>query len=386
MANVETLTESEPTRGQAKPTELLIKEARRKARRRRLVAAAATVALLIVIVSLVELSGGSAGRQPRSERSNVRGATSPGLPVGPYASLDVAGSLAVSPKGMLYVADVARDRVLVRLDDGRFRVVAGDGRAGFSGDDGPAYKAELSNVSQIAFAPGGSLYIVDGARVRVVNTRGIIHTVAGDGGGSRPHAIVSGTSALSASLGSQLSIAIGEKGQFYISTGLQLLRLTLAGRLVPLQVTARSGSLKIPPDPLGAGEIAVTARGTVDVSGINGWAIWQLSRRGVAAYVAYARRSGGNYPVLERGPGGAVYADTGSEIVKVERKRLVSTFEFDKVRGEYFWLTYFAFGPHGFIYADDIPGNIGFEAHQQLVSVSGSRVHLLWQQRNSVSR
>jgi hypothetical protein len=388
MAILKATTESESTRESIAPAELLIKEARRKARRRRLVAAAATFAALLVIVSLVvELNRGSTKpRQPRTARSSARGATSPGIPVGPYASLDVAGSLAVSPNGRLYVVDVARDRILARLDDGRFRVVAGDGRVGFSGDDGPAYKAELSSVSQIAFGPRGSLYIADGDRVRVVNSRGIIRTVAGDGGGSRPQRIVSGTPALSASLGSQLSIALGAQGQFYISTGLQLLRVTRTGRLDPLRVTAHSGPLKIPPDPLGAGEIAVSTRGTVYVSGINGWAIWKLSRRGVGTYVAYARRSGGDYPVLERGPGGAVFADTGSGIVKVEPRRLIPTFEFNKVRGEYFSLTYFAFGSHGSIYADDIPGNTGFEAHQQLVSVSGNRIRLLWQQRNIVSR
>jgi hypothetical protein len=120
------------------------------------------------------------------------------------------------------------------------------------------------------------------------------------------------------------------------------------------------------------------------MSGITGWSIWQVSRRGIAKYVAYARQSGGNYSVLERGPDGAVYAATGAGIVRVERKRLVPVFEFNKVHGEYFSLTYFAFGPHGSLYADDIPGNIGFEAHQQVVTVRGTRVHLLWQQTVNV--
>ncbi|MGC1239593.1 MAG: hypothetical protein WA860_12485 [Acidimicrobiales bacterium] len=374
------------------PGELLIKEARRKARRRRLVTAATAVTALLVTVALVvELSGGSTkARQPQSVGSNDAGVT-PAIPVGPYASLAVAGSVAVSPSGKLYVVDVARDRVLVRLSNGRFRVVAGDGRVGFAGDGGPAYKAELSKISQIAFGPGGNLYIVDGTRVRVVNAQGVIHTVAGDGGGSRPHFLTSITSALSDSLGSQLSMAIGVHGQIYISTGWQVLKLTSSGRLDLLPITARSGpphsgGLRVPPDPLGTGEIAVSARGTVDLSGVTGWAIWQVTHRDVAFYVANARQSGGDYSILQRGPGGAVYAATGSGIVKVEQKRLASVFEFDKVRGEYFSLTNFAFGPHGSIYADDIPGNSGFEAHQQLVSVIGTRIYLLWQQKNVVSR
>jgi hypothetical protein len=52
------------------------------------------------------------------------------LPLGPFATLHVAGPLAVAPDGALYVADMAADRVLVRLPDERFRVTrATAGRA-----------------------------------------------------------------------------------------------------------------------------------------------------------------------------------------------------------------------------------------------------------------
>ncbi len=97
------------------------------------------------------------------------------------ASLQVAGALAIGPTGPLYVADVARHRVLVRLPDGRFRVIAGTGIAGDTGNGGPALRAELSTVSALAFSPDGGLYVVDGGRVRVITPNGIIHTIAGDG-------------------------------------------------------------------------------------------------------------------------------------------------------------------------------------------------------------
>jgi hypothetical protein len=44
--------------------------------------------------------------------------------------------------------------------------------------------------------------------------------------------------------------------------------------------------------------------------------------------------------------------------------------------GQWFTPTFFAFGPTGAIYADDLPGDIGFEAHQQLLSVSDGQVRL----------
>ena len=56
------------------------------------------------------------------------------LPTGPTTNLKVAGPLAVAPDGLLYVVDQTRHEILVRLPDDQFRVVAGDGRGGFSGD------------------------------------------------------------------------------------------------------------------------------------------------------------------------------------------------------------------------------------------------------------
>jgi hypothetical protein len=49
-------------------------------------------------------------------------------------------------------------------------------------------------------------------------------------------------------------------------------------------------------------------------------------------------------------------------------------------------LTYFAVSPNGTIYADDIPGDEGFEAHQQLLSVSDRHIRLLWQEHDARPR
>lgn len=184
------------------------------------------------------------------------------LPNGPAVALGLAGPLAVGSDGALYVADVARDRVLVRVPGGRFRVVVGDGRVGFAGDGGPAVHAELSVVSDLVFGPDGALYIADGGRVRVVSRDGVIRTIAGDGRvprmltlkgeGRVPQLIANGTPALSAALGTPrsiarsgtpLSIASSPSGQLYISTGSQILRLTTAGRLDTVRIIVKSGPL-----------------------------------------------------------------------------------------------------------------------------------------------
>ena len=229
-------------------TEALIKEARRRRRRRwatRLLVGAVLLGGAAAVVVLA-ISGA---------RSRIAGAagTAGILPNGPLATLHVAGPLAVAPDRALYVTDVVRpgfqsdgDRVLVRLPDGRFRVVAGNGKVGSSGDGGPAIDAELSGVSDLAVGPDGSLYIADGGRIRTVSRDGVIHTIVGNG---KPRTtIANGTPALSAALvptpprGNPLRIALSPSGQLYIATGgSQILRLTATGKLDNVRAIVTTG-------------------------------------------------------------------------------------------------------------------------------------------------
>lgn len=361
--------------------EALFREARRLRRRRWAIRATILLVLIAAGAVVVWLSAAQ-GHRRIADGDSAAGA----LPTGPLTELRVAGALAVGPTGALYVADVARHRVLVRLADGRFRVVAGNGLAGYSGDGGPALNARLSTVSGLAFSRSGSLYLVDGGRVRVISPTGMIHTLAGDG---RPvRRIMAGAPARSAALGTARenagpSIAVSPDGDLYIATSAQLLRLTGHDTLIPVRDIAATGPLH---GSLGdLGEIAVDGRGDVDVSGVNGWSVWQVARDGRAFEVgpgSGARQSGGNYSVLQRAPDGIVYAEDGPTILRVTAHRLVRAFTINEVDHQYFWPTYFAFGEHGGAYIDEIPGDGGFEAHQQLIAVRGGHITLLWQQRN----
>ena len=82
---------------------------------------------------------------------------------------------------------VERDAHIVRRIDARTNTVstvAGTGVAGFSGDGGPAARAQLRMPHSIAFDAGGHLLICDiaNSRIRSVDTKtGIISTFAGTG-------------------------------------------------------------------------------------------------------------------------------------------------------------------------------------------------------------
>lgn len=310
------------------------------------------------------------------------------LPTGPTEALQVAGSLVVSPSGALYVADDKGDRILVHMPAGTFRDVAGDGTTGFSGDGGPAVRAELDAPADLAYGAAG-LYFVDGGRVRLIEPDGVLRTLAGNGeyqvldaNGEPRTPIVAGDNALSVSLGSSPTIALGPSGIPYISTGQQLLRLSSAATFVPLRALVESGPLRGPARDMGP--IAVDARGDIDISCIVGWSIFQDTPSGVVTNLGYARRSGGNCSVLEREPNGTVTGEDGSTILGVEHGGLVPLFTFPGVPqppyGNLFWLANYAFGTDGTIYADEISGDTGFEQRQLLVAVKRGRLTNLWEQ------
>ncbi|MCC9604485.1 hypothetical protein LOC68_27805 [Blastopirellula sp. JC732] len=91
----------------------------------------------------------------------------------------------------LYIVDMKGNNVRrVSSKTKKIETLAGTGKAGFSGDGGPATKAQLSQPHSIVVDPAGeNLYIADIAnhRIRHVNLKtGIIDTLAGNGQKSLP--------------------------------------------------------------------------------------------------------------------------------------------------------------------------------------------------------
>ena len=73
-------------------------------------------------------------------------------------------------------------------------------------------------------------------------------------------------------------------------------------------------------------------------------------------HLAECRRSGGNTSVLERAPDGLVYCESGPTFLKLQGGRAIPGYSFPQKPRSGFWLAYFAFGPNGAVYADEIPG------------------------------
>ncbi|HXD92707.1 MAG TPA: T9SS type A sorting domain-containing protein [Bacteroidia bacterium] len=83
--------------------------------------------------------------------------------------------------GNLYIAD---NNCIRKVNtNGVISTIAGNGTAGYTGDGGQATASELNDPRGIAFNGAGNLYISDAGnlRIRVVNTLGIISTIAGNG-------------------------------------------------------------------------------------------------------------------------------------------------------------------------------------------------------------
>ena len=134
------------------------------------------------------------------------GTQGPGGDGGPAtdAQLNAPNGAAYLPDGRLLIADSNNNRIRQVGLDGIMTTVAGGGAGG---DGGPATSAQLQFPSDVLPLPDGSFLIAegDGARVRKVDTSGIITTVVGNGiaggsgdGGPATAAQVAGPSSLSA--------------------------------------------------------------------------------------------------------------------------------------------------------------------------------------------
>jgi uncharacterized protein (TIGR03437 family) len=124
-------------------------------------------------------------------------------------------AVALDGQGNLFIS-LPQANIVARVDVlGGFSLIAGNGSAGFGGDNGPAVLASLSSPTGLAVDTSGNLYIADlgNNRIRMVSN-GVITTVAGNG---VPGSDGNGALATDAELDAPSYVAVSASGDLYIS-------------------------------------------------------------------------------------------------------------------------------------------------------------------------
>jgi sugar lactone lactonase YvrE len=373
--------------------EALIEEARRRARRRR-IGIASIVLGVAATAGPVALLTSNVGRDTSTNNpGRARGATSATI------SPKKPDALALTRSGVLLIADVGRDQIL-ELQHGEFRVVAGTGTRGFSGDGGQATSAEIGDPGGMAVAPDGSVYFADSAndRIRKISLSGVITTVAGTG---RGWWTTTGTPALRARLLSPEDVTFGPDGRLYIAaTGSnEVLRLEpngtltrIAGRKGRAGVTGIGGvASRASAD--GPSALAFDARGDLFIAGQNTKTLLMISRDGRMLFphepgkAVSKQVKWGFYP---RGSGGLVsidghvYAINTQEIERLTPTGVVALRQLGQGRVggvSGFLPAGLAVSRQGRIYTDTGYGN-GWSDGSAIVSIApGGAIQTLWRKR-----
>jgi len=139
---------------------------------------------------------------------------------GPAAAAQFNGmhNLIVAPDDDIYIADTWNNSI--RRIDAKTQMIhpfAGTGKKGFGGDGGPAAKAEFGGVYCIALTPNGEkLYVadLDNRRIRAIAIKtGVVETVAGNGEKGAPQ---EGAVAVESPLLDPRAVAADKTGAVYI--------------------------------------------------------------------------------------------------------------------------------------------------------------------------
>jgi hypothetical protein len=128
------------------------------------------------------------------------------------------GRIDIDAAGNLYVADTTNARVRKIDTTGMVSTLAGNGQVGYTGDGGAATDASLSNISDVAVAPDGSVYIADTGNscIRVVSPAGTISAFAGTCG--QPGGFAGdGGPASAAKLDRPTGVALDPQGNLYVA-------------------------------------------------------------------------------------------------------------------------------------------------------------------------
>lgn len=183
-----------------------------------------------------------------------------------------------APDGAMIIVEMAGGNRVLRVDKaGHLTVIAGTGAKGFSGDGGPAVAAQFNGIHNLAITPAGELLLADSwnYRVRKLDTKGIVTTIAGTGkkgfGGD-------GGPAVTADFSTLIQIALSPDGKHLFAADIDSRRIR--------RIALASGSIET---------VAGNGRAGIPVDGADAKASPLSDPRAVAPTVD------GSFYILERG-------------------------------------------------------------------------------------
>jgi hypothetical protein len=136
-----------------------------------------------VVVGMVCLLGAAAGRAEKIVLVAGGGEGGDGG-LAREAKLQMPFAVDFDRDGNLFLAEYIGQRVRKIDGKGILSTVAGTGEKGYGGDDGPAAKARFDSIHSLVVVANGDVYIADSfnKRLRKIDARtGVIRTVAGTG-------------------------------------------------------------------------------------------------------------------------------------------------------------------------------------------------------------
>jgi uncharacterized protein (TIGR03437 family) len=227
--------------------------------------------------------------------------------VGDGAIIRGPTGLAVDDQGNLFIAD-ANSQVIVKVTpSGMLTYVAGTGSLGFSGDGGPAIKAQLNAPWGVALDGRNNLFISDygNQRIREVLASGTISTVAG--GGALDLLAVDGDTAIATNaqlklavsgLAVQSGIATDVNGNvFFAETGSGLIRkISSGGSITTVAGGGSCSSQNVCPSGDGGPAtsahlnyptgVAVDGKGNLFIAEFSGFRVRMVAPDGIITTVA----------------------------------------------------------------------------------------------------
>ena len=230
--------------------------------------------------------------------------------------------------------------------------VAGNSRAGYSGDGGPALNAQFNSPQGIAFDPAGNLYVADSInnRVRRIAPDGTIITVAGNGiisPGGGPAAFGDGGLAVNANLHLPMGVAFDKNtGNLYIAdSGDHLLRVVNPDGIIHIAAgtsfpefggdygTPTAAALHTPTDVAidSSGNLFIADKGNAAIREITGGAIITFAGNasiGFSGDNGSANKAGliGPVAVTTDSSGNVFFAEENdSRIRKVDKSGTITT-------------------------------------------------------------